>query len=150
MLNPYVLASRALAAQNGQPGENTPNGEGGKYVLELPWTRPLLSLNDRPHPLRRAEYVKTMRETAHILAKANNLPRDKTHVIVTLFWLPPDNRRRDAENPIPVLKALCDGLVDYGLVPDDTPDFMTKLMPIIVPRKKGDKARMWLEIVIES
>lgn len=150
MLNPYVLASRALAAQNGQSGENIPNGDGGKYVIELPWARPLLSLNDRPHPLRRAECVKTMRETAHILAKANNLPRDKTHVIVTLFWRPPDNRRRDAENPIPVLKALCDGLVDYGLVPDDTPDFMTKLMPVIVPRKKGDKARMWLEIVIES
>lgn len=119
-----------------------------KYTLELPWTRPPLSLNDRPHHMSKAKCVKNMRETAHILAKSNNLPRNKTHATVTLFWLPPDKRRRDAENPIPVLKALCDGLVDYGLTPDDTPEYMTKNMPIIAPRNAGDKARMWLEITI--
>jgi hypothetical protein len=36
----------------------------------------------------------------------------------------PSNRRRDAENYVPVLcKALGDALVRRGVIPDDTPDY---------------------------
>ena len=48
---------------------------------------------------------------------------------VTLHYRPRDNRRRDADNLVPTLKALCDGLVDAGLVPDDTPNYMHKHKP---------------------
>jgi hypothetical protein len=36
------------------------------------------------------------------------------------------------------LKALCDGLVDAEVVPDDVPEYMQKLMPAIryVPKKQ--------------
>jgi Holliday junction resolvase RusA-like endonuclease len=52
-------------------------------------------------------------------------------VEVTMIWTVKDRRRRDAENPVSTLKALCDGLVDAGIVPDDTPEFMVKHMPVI-------------------
>jgi hypothetical protein len=50
---------------------------------------------------------------------------------VTLIWYVTDHRRRDAENPVPTLKAMCDELVTLGVVEDDTPQFMVKHMPII-------------------
>lgn len=36
-----------------------------------------------------------------------------------------------ADNLVPTLKAAADGLVDAGVVRDDTPDLMTKVMPIL-------------------
>lgn len=117
------------------------------YILELPWDKPPLSMNDRPpHHMVKANLTRMMRETAVILSKANNLPKGLEHVTVHLNWHPSDRRRRDEENPMPVVKALCDGLVDYGLVDDDTPEYMNKLMPTIHPHKKGKPARMWLTI----
>ena len=44
-----------------------------------------------------------------------------------------EQRVRDAENPTPTLNACCDGLVDAGIVKDDSPQFMTKDMPVIHP-----------------
>jgi hypothetical protein len=53
-------------------------------------------------------------------------------VDVVMVWVVKDRRKRDVENPVPTLKALCDGLVDAGIVPDDTPNYMVKHMPRIV------------------
>jgi Holliday junction resolvase RusA-like endonuclease len=38
-------------------------------------------------------------------------------------------RRRDIDNAIGCLKATYDGLVDAGVVEDDTPEFMVRDMP---------------------
>jgi Holliday junction resolvase RusA-like endonuclease len=38
-----------------------------------------------------------------------------------------DNRRRDADNPAPTCKAIVDGLVDAGLWPDDSPEWVETL-----------------------
>ncbi|WP_244278017.1 hypothetical protein [Gordonia westfalica] len=69
---------------------------------------------------------------------------------VSLHYTPRDVRRRDADNLVPTLKAACDGLVDAGLVADDTPDLMTKQMPTIHPAEKGERGRLWLELHIEE
>jgi Holliday junction resolvase RusA-like endonuclease len=37
------------------------------------------------------------------------------------------NRRRDADNPAPTVKAIVDGLVDAGMWPDDTPEWVETL-----------------------
>ncbi|WP_420112737.1 hypothetical protein [Pseudactinotalea sp.] len=56
---------------------------------------------------------------------------------VELVWVVADRRRRDGgENLAPFLKAVIDGLAaDKGtsarLVPDDTPDYVTRVMPRI-------------------
>lgn len=47
------------------------------------------------------------------------------------------------DNLVPTLKIACDALVDAKIVPDDTPEFMTKYMPVIV---SDSKPGMWLEI----
>ena len=38
---------------------------------------------------------------------------------------------------------MCDGLVDAGIVPDDTPDLMVKHMPVI---EHGTRAHMVLRV----
>ena len=66
---------------------------------------------------------------------------------VTLTWFVVTKARRDDENPVPSLKAWCDGLVDAGVVEDDTSEFMVKNMPIIQwIDKKTDVAHMELRI----
>jgi Holliday junction resolvase RusA-like endonuclease len=116
-------------------------------IVQLPWSKPPLSMNDRPHHMTRARLTKGMRRDAHMLADDSRLPRGLDRVQVALHYRPRDRRRRDSDNLMPVLKALCDGLVDYGLVADDTPELMTKLMPVIEQPEKGKGGAMWLEIV---
>ena len=62
-----------------------------------------------------------------------------------MTWVVKDRRRRDDENPVSTLKALCDGLVDAGIVPDDTREFMVKNMPVIDYRK-GAQPRIVLDV----
>ena len=63
--------------------------------------------------------------------KARHIPF-MTRCEVSLVWYVNDRRRRDDENPVATLKALCDGLVDAEVVEDDTALFMLKHMPRIV------------------
>lgn len=94
------------------------------WEIALPWDKPPLSLNHRPGWATKARLTKMLRTSACYLAK-NRIPAlDACDVV--LVWHPPDRRRRDEDNPYPTLKALADGLVDAGVVPDDTPDLMGK------------------------
>lgn len=68
------------------------------------------------------------------------------HIYSRLFWRPPDNRRRDEDNCIVTAKPLWDGLQDAGVVKDDTSQFITKLMPKILPGDKAPGPRVWLDI----
>jgi crossover junction endodeoxyribonuclease RusA len=54
------------------------------------------------------------------------LPKGCEKVDVTLTWHPRARFRTDALNLAPMLKAATDGLVDYGLIPDDTPQYITE------------------------
>ncbi|WP_162786781.1 hypothetical protein [Janibacter anophelis] len=49
------------------------------------------------------------------------------------MYEPPDRRRRDEDNLFATLKPLADGLVDAGVVADDTPDLMRKECRITDP-----------------
>ncbi|MBM4489698.1 hypothetical protein GS471_17010 [Rhodococcus hoagii] len=119
-------------------------------VLELPWSKPPMSMNDRMHWAQKAKLTKRIRSTAHTLAAAKRLPAGLDHVTVALVYRPRDRRRRDTDNLMPVLKALCDGLVDHGLVTDDTPQWMTKHMPRLDEPQKGAGGAMWLELTWEG
>lgn len=105
------------------------------WEFEFPWTKPPLSLNYRLHRMQEANLVKDMRGLMH--AKARHLPH-MDRCIVELEWFVNTRTRRDDENPVSTLKALCDGLVDAEVVPDDTAEFMVKLMPRITYRKKSE------------
>lgn len=92
-----------------------------------------LSLNDRDHGPNRAARVAQWREIAGALAKDRRIPAlARAHVVLVLrppFGSPA--RRRDADNMVATLKAVIDGLVDAGVLADDTPAHVTWDPPAI-------------------
>lgn len=113
-------------------------------VLVFPWQRPPLSANDRMHWATKARTTRMIRDLAAISARKAEIPAVE-HVNVRLVWVVSDRRRRDTDNTYPTFKAMCDGLVDAGIVPDDTPEYMTKLAPVI-RYEQGGTARVELEV----
>lgn len=98
------------------------------YDLTFEYPSPPISLNDRHHPLAKARLTAQIREDTNRLGQG--IPA-MARCEVWLTWYVTDRRRRDEENPVPTLKAMCDELVTLGVVPDDTPEFMVKHMPRI-------------------
>jgi crossover junction endodeoxyribonuclease RusA len=98
-------------------------------TFRFDWTKAPLSLNYRLHRMAEAKITKEIRSTMHALAR--HIP-DLGRCEVRLVWFVNTKTRRDDENPVATLKALCDGLVDAEVVEDDTRKFMLKHMPEIV------------------
>lgn len=113
-----------------------------------------LNANWRLHWTSYNERVGAIRHGIVTAAKAAKIPVCR-HLTVTLHYRPGDNRRRDADNLTPTLKAACDALargprrdwVGLELVPDDTPAHMTKRMPEIHPGP-GPR-RLWLTVEVQ-
>ncbi|MEV6258392.1 hypothetical protein AB0L97_34555 [Nocardia sp. NPDC051911] len=150
----------------------------GSAIVELPWTAPPLTLNQRRATrgamFARAAKIAAVRQEVYERATAAGLPRGLDHVTVTLHYRPRDNRRRDTDNLVDTAKPAYDALTDgrparlsrpkdpkkkprlipaqlgCGLVPDDTPEFMAKPEPIIHRAEKGKGGAMWLEITWEA
>ena len=99
------------------------------------WEKAPLSMNYRMHRMQAANITKEIRSLMHSLAR--NIP-DLGRCRVDLVWWVNTKHRRDEENVVPVLKALCDGLVDAEVVEDDTREFMVKMMPEIrfIPKRQ--------------
>lgn len=143
-----------------------------RVILELPWTAPPLSLNQRRATkgamFAHARKVAEVRGTVHRLAQAADLPLGLDHVTVQMHYRPRDNQRRDTDNLIATLKPACDALtvgrparlsrngkpvaalIGYGMVPDDIPRHMAKPEPIIHVAEKGKGGALWLEITWEA
>lgn len=110
---------------------------GQTWIIELPYDKPPLTGNgiQRMHRLQKGRVTKKLRATtAKLVAKAGVPTLDA--VSVQLVWLVPTAHRRDEDNVVPTLKPICDGIVDAGVVADDTPDRMEKGMPIIAHVRK--------------
>lgn len=141
-------------------------------TLALPWTAPPLSLNARGAS-RGAAFahnakVNEIRTTTVGLAQKAHLPRGLTHITVQLHYRPRDRRRRDTDNLIATLKPIADALaagrparisrsgrpvpalIGYGVVPDDTPEYMAKPEPRIHAPERGAGGALWLEISWEE
>lgn len=128
------------------PHQHTP-GAPYRPRIDLPYDKPPITANQKfRHWAERARLVKNVRETTTWLAKAAGLPKHAARVIVQLHWRPKVNRRRDTVNLYPTVKAAVDGLVDYGLVPDDTHDIVSTPEPIIHPAEKNRAGSVWLTI----
>ena len=122
-----------------------------QYLLDLKMTAPPLNANHRPHWAVRARAVREVRRTAKIMARKEQLPKGCTRVRVRLIYRPRDRRRRDPGNIAPTQTAALDGLVDYGLVPDDCPPYVQEYMPEILASEKGQPGQVWLQVeVLES
>lgn len=114
------------------------------YTISLPWAI-RLTANESLHWRAKAKKVAHIRQFVGLLVKPVDGP--VTHAEVWLNVYPPDRRRRDADNFFPTLKAACDAIC-YALpsLPDDTPQYMTKHMPVIC---EPDSVRPRMELVYE-
>ena len=101
------------------------------WRLQFPYTSPPLTANQRMHWARKAKITARLRAEACARAVLAGIPA-LDYCEVQLTWYVRDKRRRDVDNVVPTLKAICDGLVDAHLVNDDTPNLMHKFMPTIV------------------
>ncbi|WP_353809130.1 hypothetical protein [Agromyces sp. SYSU T00194] len=63
-----------------------------------------------------------------------------------LTWYVRTAHRRDVDNLALLEKAMFDGLVRAGVVPDDTPDLMTKHRAEIVQVDPKEHAEAWFEL----
>lgn len=115
-----------------------------RWVLPLP-NLTKISMNDRLHPMKRAKLVKAWREAACEACEAAGVP-ELDRVRITLHHRPVDSRRRDAINLTPVAKAVEDGIVDAGVVPDDTPVYVTTRTPVLEPAQGRDNVAWWVVI----
>lgn len=124
------------------------------HELDLPYVRPPLGLNDRRNRYAHAAEVKVLRHAAATVCRAARLGRHE-RVRVTLHYRPgivlgrkAVRRGRDADNLVASSKPCADGLVDAGLVRDDTPEHMEKPTPVIHAIEPGARARVWLVVEV--
>jgi crossover junction endodeoxyribonuclease RusA len=83
----------------------------------------LLSSNQRLHWRAKAKRTKYWRELAAVTAtsainRGDVNPVGRAHIVAVLTF--PTAHRRDIHNYQPTLKACVDGIVDAGLLPDDS------------------------------
>lgn len=95
---------------------------GRTWAVELPAGLPLLNANRRVHWRVRHERTKAIREAAYLLARGQVPALTRAQVIAE--YRPPDRRRRDVHNLYPSAKAAVDGLVDAGVLPDDSDRYL--------------------------
>lgn len=90
------------------------------WTITVPAAVQFLNLNQRMHWAPKADLTKKWRNTAHIAATTAKLPKGLERVHITAHIIKPTARQYDVHNLMPTLKACVDGLVDYGLILDDT------------------------------
>ncbi|QMU97816.1 hypothetical protein FVO59_11820 [Microbacterium esteraromaticum] len=115
-------------------------------VLTFDWPKPPLNANQRLHWAKKANLTRLVRNSTAI--RAFHLGTAE-HITVQLTWVVTDKRRRDSDNIYPTFKAMCDGLVDAGIVPDDTPEYMDKRAPFI-RHEPGGTAHLELEVTVTT
>lgn len=102
-------------------------------VIRFPRPDVPLNLNHRDHWSVRAKRTKAWRRTAWAEAFSQvPPPRTQPRSLVTVSIPVVGNRRRDAANLSPTVKPIVDGLVDAGLWPDDTGEYVVTAEPVLV------------------
>jgi crossover junction endodeoxyribonuclease RusA len=81
----------------------------------------LINANDRDHWRKSAGKTATIRSVAR--GQAKGIPR-LGKVKVRCVYYAPDNRRRDTTNLFPSIKAAMDGIVDAGVLKDDSDKYI--------------------------
>ena len=92
----------------------------------------ILTSNQRQHWAPKAKATRELRYIACCYGR-QNLDQAPTafpvRCVVTIDYR--DRRRRDAANLAPTVKAIIDVLVDAGILPDDSTDYLTGADPRI-------------------
>ncbi|HTF12132.1 MAG TPA: hypothetical protein VK659_28570 [Asanoa sp.] len=128
------------------------------FHLALPYLRPPEALTGNArgqHWGAKSSATRQLRSDVMFQARQAKIPQG-SHLTVRLTWAPGDRRARDEDNLWLMLKVCCDGLargprktklwIGLDLVPDDTPEFMTKLRPVILGPDRTPMRGLWLDI----
>jgi len=92
--------------------------EARTWTLVIPAPAKWLNANDRVDLRRQTPDRRAWRDAGQVYALQAKLPKlYRAHLLAELRFA--DERRRDVHNLYPSIKALVDGLIDYGLLPDD-------------------------------
>lgn len=94
------------------------------FVVEIPKADEWINANQRLHWAPKAKRTKAWRQAAVIVARSAGLPKHLGRVHVTAEVWKSSNRRYDPHNLYPTVKAIIDGLVDYGLIVDDSAGYL--------------------------
>lgn len=111
-------------------------------TIPLPWVRPPITGNDRGHT-RYSPFVRIKGEAVTAINAADVPVVERAEI--TLHWLIPDRRVRDADNLAPTYKACQDALVAAGVLAKDHWTHVPAMTCRIHP-PDGTPARMWLTI----
>lgn len=138
-----AVETAALAEANAadEPGDV----DGEQWVLRFDDKRPPLSLNIERHWAPKRRIARVLRNGAAARARVARIPALERCSVQLIWVVARADRRRDADNIVPTLKAMADGLVDAGVVRDDTPDLMVK-PECIIELRRGEPAH--LELVV--
>jgi hypothetical protein len=118
-------------------------------LLTLPFPDSLLLPNRKEHWTVKSPVVKTARQVAWatsleaIMRIPGWQPISQCEIYYT--WFPPDNRRRDDDGYILACKPFLDGLVDSGLLLDDSNKVVQRVSGSFGP---ADKANPRTEVLI--
>jgi crossover junction endodeoxyribonuclease RusA len=123
------------------------------WTLTIPAPARWLSANQRVDLRRQTPDRRAWRDTTAQLARAAKLPTlDRAHIVATLHFT--DRRQRDPHNYYPTIKAAVDGLVDYGLLADDSSGYLIgpdlRLGEPIARQRYGPPGRLVLVIAIAN
>lgn len=118
-------------------------------VIEFDLPAKCLTMNQRLHWAQKSKISRAWRDAA--CAAADRFAADHALLpgmtvrpsLVTVHIPVKQNRRRDPHNWFPTIKPIIDGLVDAGLWPDDTPEWVRCTEPVLVVN--GDKVRVHME-----
>ena len=92
------------------------------FILDIPrdeW----LTQNMRLHWAQVARRKKAVRQRSRLEARRQGIQPRIGKTIATILVGYPTARRADPENAAPTIKACIDGLVDAGVIPDDSAEF---------------------------
>ena len=108
---------------------------------ERPWTTNAERAGNR---WKRAESVKQWRTAFMLLAKAQSVPElTKVHIVAQPYQK--NGQMADVAAHNPAVKAAIDGIVDAGVMKDDSPQHLLSIT--FLPPKRGRNA---LDIVIKG
>ncbi len=117
-------------------------------IIGAPLTR--LSMNDRMHWRPKARLTAAWRRAAFDAAIVDfgTAPSSRARPAceVRVHFPVRQNRRRDPHNAAPTVKAIVDGLVDAGVWPDDTDEYVVVLDPRFY---KPDQAVPFAPVIVE-
>lgn len=116
------------------------------FYGKRPWTT---NAERRWNRYQRAEEVKEWREAFQLLAIQAKIPAlPKIAIVATPVM--PDRKFQDTAACNPAVKAAIDGITDSGVIPDDTPEYLSYIKFLPCEYDKG-KPGLRIEIIeVES